>query len=209
MTALPPPPPPEPPAYPPMPPAPSYGAYAGQLPEPAYAGMYASAVTFAGHEPRPRTALILVAQILMVVKGVLWVIAGIGIGAVGIYVLLHGADLHPVAGSPGYRGLNGLANGLAGAAVAFSITAGAFCLAVGVADIVLGVTVGRPSNVARWFTVALTSVAGIIALFGIVGQAGNHSGTAGGTVVLAVWLAVNIVIFYALVVDERSRQVFG
>ena len=210
MTALPPPPPPEPPAYPPLPDAPYHGAYSGQLPEPAYAGMYATAVPFAAPVQRQRTAWILVAQILMVVKGVLWLIAGIGIGTIAIYVLLHGADLHPAPpGSPGYSGLEDIANGLAGVAVAFAITAGAFCLAVGVADIALGVTLGRPSNVARWFTVVLTTVAGVIALVGIVGQAGNHAATAGGAVFLAVWLAVNIVIFYALVIDERSRQAFG
>ena len=171
-----------------MPSAPPYGGYAGQPPV-----------------PRQRTAMILVAQILMVVKGVLWLIAGLGIGAVGIYLLVHGPDLHPGAGA---EGLDGLAKGLAGAAVAFAVTAGAFCLAVGVADIVLGVTLGR-SNVARWFTVVLNSIAGVIALLGIVGRAGNHGGTAGGVVFLAVWLAVNIVIFYALAIDKRSRQAFG
>lgn len=209
MTALPPPPPPEPPAYPPLPDAAYHGAYAGHMPEPAYAGIYATGVPFGAPVQRQRTAWILVAQILMVVKGVLWLIAGIGIGTVAIYVLLHGADLHPAPGAHGYRGLEGIANGLAGVAVAFAVTAGAFFLAVGVADIALGVTLGRPSNVARWFTVALTSVAGVIALVGIVDQAGNHAAAAGGAVFLAVWLAVNVVIFYALVIDERSRQAFG
>ena len=209
MTALPPPPPPEPPAHPPLPDASYHGVYAGQLPELAYAGMYATAMPFGAPVRRQRTAWIVVAQILMVVKGVLWLIAGIGIGTIAIYVLLHGADLHPAPGSPGYRGLEGIANGLAGVAVAFAVTAGVFFLAVGVADIALGVTLGRPSNVARWFTVALTTVAGVIAAVGIVGQAGNHAATAGGAVFLAVWLAVNVVIFYALVIDEPSRQAFG
>lgn len=204
MTALPPPPPPEPPAYPPMPPP--YGVYAGRLPVTTYGGIYAASVPFAGPARRRRTALILVAQILMVAKGVLWAIAGIGIGAVGIYLLVHGPDLHRAAGP---EGLDGLAKGLAGVAVAFTVTAGACCLAAGVADIVLGVTLGRPSNVARWFTVVLTSVAGVIAVLGIIGQAGNHGGTAGGVVFLAAWLAVNIVIFYALVIDEPSREAFG
>ena len=180
--------------------------YTGQLPRPAYAGMYTAAVPFTGAAPRRRTALILVAQVLMVVKGVLWAIAGIGIGAVGIYLLLHGPDMHPAVAPEGFRTL---VKGLAGVAVAFAIVSGAFCLAVGVADIVLGVALGRPSNVARWFTVVLTSVAGVIAILGIVGQAGNHGGTVGGAVFLAAWLAVNIVIFYALVIDERSRQAFA
>ena len=164
------------------------------------------AVPFGRRGPRQRTTLILVAQILMVVKGVLWAIAGISIGAVGLYLMIHGPDLHPGAGP---EGLDGLRKELAGVAVAFAITAGAFCLAFGVADIVLGLTLGRPSNVARWFTVVLNSIAGVIAFLGIVGQAGNHGGTAGGVVFLAVWLAVNVVIFYALVIDERSRQAFG
>lgn len=189
-----------------MPAGPPYGVYEGQPPVPAYAGTYAAAAPFAAPARRPRTTLILVAQVLMVVKGVLWVIAGIGIGAVGIYLLIHGPDVRPGAGA---EGLHELVKELAGVAVAFAIVSGAFCLAVGVADIVLGVTLGRPSNAARWFTVVLTSVAGVIAVLGIVGQAGNHGGTAGGVVFLAIWLAVNIVIFYALVIDERSRQAFG
>ena len=208
MTALPLPPP-EPPAYPPAPPAPPYGASASQPPEPAYGGIYAAPAPFAGQVRRRRTTLILIAQILMVLKGVLWVIAGVGIGVLGTYVLVHGVDVHPAPGSPGTRGLYGLAVGVAGVAAAFAVIAALLFLAVGVADIVLGVTLGRPSNVARWFTVVLTSVAGVIALFGIVSQAGNHAGTVGGAVFLAVWLAVNIVIFYALVIDERSRQAFG
>lgn len=171
--------------------------------------VYRTAATFGGPVAGRRTTMILVAQILMVVKGVLWLIAGIGIGAVGLYLLIHGPDVRSAAGAPGSLGLSGLRKELAGVAVAFAITAGAICLAVGVADIVLGVTLGRPSNVARWFTVVLTSIAGVIALLGIVGQAGYHGGTAGGAVFLAVWLAVNIVIFYALVIDQRSRQAFG
>lgn len=159
--------------------------------------------------PSQRTPLILVAQILMVVKGAVWLIAGMGFAAVGIFLVVHGGDLHPAPGSPGSEGFDGVATGLAGLAAAFAIMAGAFGLAIGVADIVLGVTLGSRSNIARWFTVVLNSVAGVIAVLGIVGQAGNHRGTVGGAVVLAVWLAVNLVIFYALVIDEHSRQVFN
>ena len=192
MAAMPPPPPPPPAAPPPL-----------------YSDTYGASMQYAAPPAPPRSGWILVAQILMVVKGILWLIFGLGIGTLGIYLLAHGADVRQEIGPPGYHGLYGLSKGLAGVAVAFTITAGAFCLAVGVADILLGVTLGRPSNAARWFTVVLTSIAGVIAVLGIVGQAGNRGGGAGGVVFLAVWLAVNIVIFYALVIDERSRRVFG
>ena len=153
--------------------------------------------------------MIVVAQILMVVKGVFWLIAGSGVCILGVYLFVHGADVHRASGSPANLGLDSLAKGLVGVAAAFAVMAGLVLIAGGVADIVLGVTVGRPSSVARWFTIVLNTVTGVIALVGIVGAANNHRGATGGLVFLAVWLAVNIVIFYALVIDGRSRQAFG
>jgi hypothetical protein len=191
MAVLPPPPPP-PPAAPP----------------PPYPGMYGAPPPYGAPLTRPRTSMILAAQILMVVKGVFWLIAGSGVAVLGLYLVVHGADVHRAPGSPDSLGLDSLAKGLVGVAAAFAVMAGLVLIAGGVADILLGVTVGRPSSVARWFTVVLNTVTGVIALVGIVGEANNHRGITVGLVFPAVWLAVNIVIFYALVIDERSRQAF-
>jgi hypothetical protein len=189
--------------------APQPGVYAGQVPPPAYAGMYGYAVPYSlPAVPRQRTGLIVLAQVLMVVKGVFWLIAGLGTIAVGIYLIVHGGDLHAL---PGYRdqpGLNAAATGLVGVATGFIIAVAVALLAIGIADIALGITVGRLSNVARWLTVALDVVAGIVALSSLIGQL-NHRPTAGGAVFAAAWLVTNIVIFYALVIDPRSRQAFG
>lgn len=218
MAVLPPPPPmepPQPPAYPPQTFPAQQGVYAGTLPQPDYAGTYAAIAPSVLAVRGPRTGLVLVAEILMVVKGVFWLIAGMGLGAFGIYLIAHGADFRLLNGSRNYPGLGTIDAGLTGLVIAFLIAGAALCLAVGVADITLGVSVGRRSNAARWLTVVLNSVAAIIALMGLIGQLSRSTAgsvaqhSTAGAVFLAVWLAVNIVIFYALVIDGRSRQAFG
>lgn len=209
MATLPPPPPePQPPPYLPLPVAPQPGVYTSQMPQPAYAGMYGLPPPYPmPATPRQRTGMIVLAQVLMVVKGVFWVIVGLGTMAVGVYFVVHGGSLRSSPRYGGYPGLGEAASGLIGIAAGFVVAVAVALLAVGAADIVLGVLLGRLSNVARWLTVALDVVAGIIPLTSLIGQV-NHS-TVGVAIFAAAWLAANVVIFYALVIDPRSRQAFG
>ena len=188
MAALPPPPPPAPP--------------------PLYAGVYAGPAPYAMPPARQRTAAIVLAQVLMVVKGILWLIAGLAAAAAGIYYIVHGGDIQSLPGRH-YPGFDAVARGVLGLAAGFVIGIALVCVTLGVLDIVLGVFVGRPSNTARWLTVATNCVAGAIALLGLVGTLNHNSTGAGGAAFFGVWLVVNIVIFYALVIDERSRPVFA
>lgn len=171
--------------------------------------MYAAPPAAPAPIRRERTTLIVVAQTLMVVKGIFWLIAGLGLAAFGIYLIADGNSFTVAHGSRNHPGLGAIEHGMIGLVIAVLIMAAGVLIAGGLADIILGVVMGRPSNVARWLTIVLNTITGVIALFGIVSDIGNHRGTGGAAMVLAVWLAVNFVIFYALVIDERSRQAFG
>src|SRR5215469_14349979 len=79
---LPPPPPPVPPLEP---------VFTGQMPQPAYAGVYGDPMP-SPVVARHRTGMIVVAQILMILKGVFWILGGIVAVAAALYLLAHGGD---------------------------------------------------------------------------------------------------------------------
>ena len=170
--------------------------------------MYAAPVPYAMPGARQRTGVIVLAQVLMVVKGVFWVIVGLAAGASGIYFIAHGADVRSLSGrhDPGF---DAVANGFLGLAAGFVIGIALASLTVGVVDIVLGVYVGRPSSTARLLTFAINCVAGAIALLGLIGALDHRTNNVAGAVFFGAWLVVNIVIFYAIVIDQRSRPAFG
>jgi hypothetical protein len=210
MAALPPQPPatepPQPPAAPPsLPPLPQPpSVYLSQTPQRAYAGAYAVAPA-APSAPRHRTGMIVLAQLLMILKGIFWLLGGGAAVAAGVYLLIHGGDLRALPGYESYYGVT--AQSIVSVATGIILAIGVALLVIGVVDIVLGVTVGRPSNVSRWFNIVVNTITGIIALFGLIGQLSN--GRMAGVLFFAVWLGVNIVIFYALAINAQSRHAFG
>ncbi|MGH7686271.1 MAG: hypothetical protein ACREN2_05580 [Candidatus Dormibacteria bacterium] len=214
MALLPPPQPPEaaqapPPAAPPQPPPlapqPQAAIFASQTPQPAYAGVYGAPMP-APVVPRHRTGMILFAQILMILKGIFWMLGGIVAISAAVFLLTHAGD---VTSLPGYRSFSGaIASDWVAVAEGLFLAFGVVLLLIGVVDIVLGVMVGRPSNVARWFNIVLNIITSLIALSGLV-NALSHSQTIGGALFFAVWLGINAIIFYALAINAGSRHAFS
>lgn len=209
MAVLPPQPPgaePAPPQPPPMPPS---GVYAGQMPQPAYAGGYAAAAQPVPAVRRRRTGMILFAQVLMIIKGSLWLLAGSAAAAAGVYLIARGGSIRDLPGVQSYASAYGASvDAIVGVAAALVFGAAVVAIVIGVIDVILGVTVGRPSNVSRWLTLVVTVLATLAAVSGLVNSLADTQ-RMGGAVFFAVWLGINAVIFYALAIDARSRRAFG
>ena len=77
-------------------------------------------------------------------------------------------------------------------------------LIIGIVDLILGIIVGRPSNVARWIIIVLDVLSIIVALadFGRVN-------TSTGDIVLIVYLALQVIVLYALLIDPPTRRNFA
>jgi hypothetical protein len=182
------------------------GVFASQTPQPAYAGAYGAPAQPAATLPRRRTGMILLAQVLMVLKGIFWLLAGIGAVAGGVWLLIHGGNLRDLPGFDAYSAQYGSAILSLAATIVFVV--GAVAIVIGVVDLILGVTVGRPSNVSRWFTIVVTVLATVIAVSGLVNEL-NRAQSMAGILFFAIWIGVNAVVFYALAIDASSRRAFG
>ncbi len=77
-------------------------------------------------------------------------------------------------------------------------------LIIGIVDLILGIIVGRPSQVARWIIIVLDVLSIIVALadFGRVN-------TNTGDIVLIVYLALQVIVLYALLIDPPTRRNFA
>ena len=81
----------------------------------------------------------------------------------------------------------------------------AYWLVTGIVDLVLGIIVGRPSNVARWIIIVLDVLSLIYVLDGLAnGPGGNVY-----TLVLVILLACKVIVFYSLAIDPATRRNFA
>ena len=189
-----------PPAGPPQSPAYSGGAYTGQMPSLPYGAQPVVAAPVKVHR---RTFFLTLAQIIIIVKAILTILIGLGIGAIGVYILVAGHAA--IANLPGYNSAQQqFGNAFFSTAGAIFIAIAVIPLVIGIIDIVLGIVVGRPSNVARWIIIVLDILSIIIALadFGRVN-------TGAGDLVLVVYLALQVIVLYALLVDPPTRRNFA
>ena len=215
MAALPPQPPgsppPEPPGFTPAggppPVAPPQGpyspgnAYAGQMPAQPYVSQpMPQPVVVKVHK---RTFWLTIAQIIIILKAILILLLAAGSIAIGVYILAAGhAALHNIPGYDNYATQFG--NSFVNAAGALFFAFAVVPLIIGIVDLVLGIIVGRPSQVARWIIVVLDVLSIIVALadFGRVN-------TSAGDVILVVFLALQVIVLYALLIDPPTRRNFA
>jgi hypothetical protein len=146
-----------------------------------------------------RTFFLTLAQIIIIVKAILTILIGLGIGALGIYILVAGHNA--IANIPGYTQYQTQFGN------AFINTAGAIFIAIAVIPLVIGIidiVLGRPSNVARWIIIVLDVLSIIFALadFGRVN-------TSTGDLILVVYLILQAIVLYALLVDPPTRRNFA
>lgn len=188
-----------PPAGPPQAPYPG-GAYTGQMPSLPYGGQPAAVVPVKVHR---RTFFLTLAQIIIIVKAILTILIALGIGALGVYILVAGHNA--IANIPGYTQYQTqFGTAFINTAGAIFITIALIPLVIGIIDIVLGIVVGRPSNVARWIIIVLDVLSIVIALadFGRVN-------TSTGDLILVVYLILQVIVLYALLVDPPTRRNFA
>ena len=190
-----------PPVGPPQGPYSPGNAYSGQMPvQPYVSQAMPQPVVVKVHK---RTFWLTIAQIIIILKAILIILLAAASVAIGVYILTAGhAALHNIPGYDNYA--NQFGNAFVNAAGALFFAFAVVPLIIGIVDLILGIVVGRPSNVARWIIVVLDVLSIIIALtdFGRV-----NSST--GDLILVVYLALQVIVLYALLIDPATRRNFA
>jgi hypothetical protein len=190
-----------PPSGPPPGPYSPGGAYAGQMPAQPYVSQpMPQPVVVKVHK---RTFWLTIAQIIIIVKAILIILLAAASVAIGVYILTAGhAALHNIPGYDNYA--NQFGNAFVNAAGALFFAFAVVPLIIGIVDLILGIVVGRPSNVARWIIVVLDVISIILALTDF-----SRVNTNTGDVVLVVYLALQVIVLYALLIDPATRRNFA
>jgi uncharacterized membrane protein len=137
------------------------------------------------------------------VKAILTILVALGIGAIGVYILVAGHAA--IANIPGYNQYQTqFGNAFINSAGYFFLIIAFIPLVIGIVDIVLGVVVGRPSNVARWIIVVLDILSIIIALTDFSRVNSNS-----GDLFLVIYLVLQVIVLYALLLDPPTRRNFA
>lgn len=190
-----------PPVAPPQGPYSPGNAYAGQMPAQPYMSQpLPQPVVVKVHK---RTFWLTIAQIIIILKAILILLLAAGSIAIGVYILAAGhAALHNIPGYDNYATQFG--NSFVNAAGALFFAIAVVPLIIGIVDLILGIIVGRPSQVARWIIIVLDVLSIILALadFGRVN-------TNAGDIVLVVYLALQVIVLYALLIDPPTRRNFA
>src|SRR5580700_8986342 len=150
-----------PPSGPPQGPYSPGGAYSGQMPAQPYVSQpMPQPVVVKVHK---RTFWLTIAQIIIILKAILILLLAAGSVAIGVYILSAGhAALHNIPGYDNYA--NQFGNSFVNAAGAVFFVIAIVPLFIGIIERVLGIIVGRPSNVARWIIVVLAILSILVAL---------------------------------------------
>ncbi|MFZ0919358.1 MAG: hypothetical protein WB807_10660 [Candidatus Dormiibacterota bacterium] len=190
-----------PPAGPPQGPYSPGGAYAGQMPAQPYVSQpMPQPVVVKVHK---RTFWLTIAQIIIIVFAIARIL--LGILAAGIGVLFLTAGRARIESLPGYDQAAGqLGNGVINVLAAFLFAVAAYWLISGIIDLILGIVVGRPSNVARWFIIVLD----VISLLYVIDLLTRGIGGA-FTLVPLVFLVGKVIVLYALLIDPATRRNFA
>jgi len=176
------------------------GAYAGQMPQQYVSQPMPQPVVVKVHK---RTFWLTIAQIIIILKAILIILLAAASVAIGVYILAAGhAALHNIPGYSNYQTQFG--NSFVNAAGALFFAIAVVPLIVGIVDLILGIVVGRPSNVARWIIIVLDVISIIIALTDFA-----NSRTSIGALILVVYLALQVIVLYALLIDPATRRDFA
>ncbi len=187
-----------PPVGPPQGPYSPGNAYSGQMPYAPQA--LPQPVVVKVHK---RTFWLTIAQIIIIVKAILIILIAAGSVAIGVYILTAGhAALHNIPGYNNYA--NQFGNSFVNAAGAVFFAIAVVPLIIGIVDLILGIIVGRPSQVARWIIIVLDVISIIIA---VADFARVHSSN--GDIVLIVYLVLQVIVLYAMLLDPATRRNFA
>jgi hypothetical protein len=190
-----------PPVGPPQGPYSPGTAYTGQMPTQPYMSQpMPQPVVVKVHK---RTFWLTIAQIIIILKAILIILLAAASVAIGVYILTAGhAALINIPGYNNYAAQFG--NSFVNAAGALFFAFAIVPLIIGIVDLVLGIVVGRPSNIARWIIIVLDVLSIIIALTDL-GRVNTNT----GTIVLVVYVALQVIVLYALLIDPATRRNFA
>jgi len=150
-----------------------------------------------------RTAFLTLAQFIIILFAVVRIVIGLGWAALGVLFLVGGRAR--IASLPGYdQAIGQVGNGVLNALAAVLFVIAVYFLISGVIDLILGIIVGRPSNVARWFIIVLD----ILSILYVVDLLTRG---VGGLWTL-VWLVVLVgkaIVLYAMLLDPATRRNFA
>jgi hypothetical protein len=151
-----------------------------------------------------RTFFLTIAQFIIIVLGLLRLLAGIAFIGFGVYILTAGSS--HLAILPGYdQYVKQFGDAVVNLAASLFFIIGVPFFVIGLVDLILGVIVGRPSNVARWIIIVL-DVLSILYVIDILG----HNDIGGlSTLIVLVYLALKVIVFYALALDPATRRNFA
>jgi hypothetical protein len=150
-----------------------------------------------------RTFWLTIAQIIIIVKAILIILIAAGSVAIGVYILTAGhAALHNIPGYDNYA--NQFGNSFVNAAGAVFFAIAVVPLIIGIVDLILGIIVGRPSQVARWIIIVLDVISIIIAIADFA-----RVNSSSGDIVLIVYLVLQVIVLYALLLDPATRRNFA
>jgi len=176
------------------------GAYAGQMPQQYVSQPMPQPVVVKVHK---RTAFLTIAQFIIIVFAIARIL--LGILAAGIGVLFLTAGRARIESLPGYdQAARQLGSGVVNVLAAFLFAVAAYWLISGVIDLILGIVVGRPSNVARWIIVVLD----VISLLYVIDLLTRGIGGA-FTLIPLVFLIGKAIVLYALLLDPPTRRNFA
>jgi hypothetical protein len=190
-----------PPVGPPQGPYSPGNAYSGQMPAQPYMSQpMPQPVVVKVHK---RTFWLTIAQIIIILKAILIILLAAASVAIGVYILTAGhAALHNIPGYDNYA--NQFGNAFLNAAGALFFAFAVVPLIIGIVDLILGIVVGRPSNVARWIIVVLDVISIILALTDF-----SRVNSSTGDLILVVYLALQVIVLYAMLLDPATRRNFA
>jgi hypothetical protein len=190
-----------PPVGPPQGPYSPGTAFTGQMPAQPYMSQpMPQPVVVKVHK---RTFWLTIAQIIIILKAILLILLAAASVAIGVYILTAGhAALHNIPGYDNYATQFG--NSFVNAAGALFFAFAIVPLIIGIVDLILGIVVGRPSNVARWIIVVLDVLSIIIALTDL-GRVNSST----GDLIVVVYVALQVIVLYALLIDPPTRRNFA
>ncbi|MGA7987773.1 MAG: hypothetical protein WCB51_05185 [Candidatus Dormiibacterota bacterium] len=190
-----------PPGGPPQGPYPG-GAYAPpQMAPQPYA---VQPVAVAPVKVHKRTFFLTIAQLIIIVLAIVRILAGIAFIGFGVYILVAGSA--HLATLPGYdQYVKQFGDAVVNLAASLFFIIGVPVLVIGIVDLVLGIVVGRPSNIARWFIIVM-DVLSMVYVIDILAH--NNIGSL-ATLIFLVYLALKVIVFYAMALDPATRRDFA
>jgi len=175
------------------------GAYSGQMPAQPYGAQPVAAVP----KHHKRTFFLTLAQFIMILLAIVRILIGVAFVGFGVYILIAGS--HELSTLPGYdQYVQQFGSAVVNLAATLFFIVGAPLLVIGIVDLVLGIIVGRPSNVTRWIIIVLD----VLSAIGYISLLSRANGST-ATLILLVLLACKVIVFYSLAIDPATRRNFA